>query len=317
MTKKIWKLPQVKNLRKSLFLSKTWRQKVKESISRLQNIISWKLDKKILIIWPCSADFDSSLFEYAWFLKEMKEKYSDKLEIVMRFYTGKPRTTVWWKGILHSEPGKSADLKSWIKHSRKTAIKLIEDYNMSLADELLYPELSSRLWDLYSYMAIWARSTENQFHREVASWLIFPVWIKNPTSWDLSIMNNSIIAAKASSNYVMERVIYETSGNSSAHGILRWWSTWPNFSEAKDYSSPLIVDCNHENSGKDPNKQIEIMKEVMWYKNDNIKGFMVESYLFDGRQDYSGTCKKWLSLTDPCTGKENTKKFIKELYDLI
>lgn len=317
MNKKIWKISQIKNLKKSFFLSKEWKTKVKKSRKILEDILLGKSEKKILIIGPCSIDFNTSIFEYAFFLNELKEKYSDKLEIIMRFYTGKPRSTIWWKWILHSKPWKEANLKTWIKYSRSLAIELIEKYNMNLADELLYPELSSRLWDLYSYMAIWARSSENQFHREVASWLPFPIWIKNPCSWDIITMNNWVLAAKNSSTYLLERNIYETSGNSFTHGILRWWRDWPNYKEAKNITSPIIVDCNHSNSWKKPEKQIEIMKETMWYKNKNIKWFMVESYLYEWRQDYKKWLKKWLSLTDPCIWKEKTQEFIEKLYNLI
>ncbi|MDD3646513.1 MAG: 3-deoxy-7-phosphoheptulonate synthase [Candidatus Gracilibacteria bacterium] len=324
--KKIGKLTQTKVLKKQLHLSKSGKQKVIEARDRLKDIINGKSNRKILIIGPCSADFEESLFEYAAFLKEMKKKYEDKLEIVMRFYTGKPRSTVGWKGILHSEPGQEADLKSGIKHARSIAIKLIEDYDMSLADELLYPELSSRLWDLYSYMAVGARSVEDQLHREVASGLAFPVGMKNPTSGDIKIMNNSVLATKKPSQFVMERVIYNTGGNNEAHGILRGGMNGPNYTqeyiEKSDY--PLIVDCNHDNSGKNPEKQIDIMKEVMNFTTSplpggdgvggKVKGFMVESYLYDGRQEYTTGLQKGLSLTDPCIGKENTKIFIDEFY---
>ena len=317
MTKKVWKLTQVKKLKNQLFLSKEWKQRVTKARKSLSDIILWKSNKKILIIGPCSSDYEESILEYAKFLRDLKEKYSDKLEIVMRFYTWKPRSTVWWKWILHSLPWQEDDLRSWIKYARSLAIKLIEDYDMSLADELLYPELSSRLWDLYSYMAIWARSTENQFHREVASWLNFPVWIKNPTSWDLKTMENWVLACSKNSSYILERTIYKTSWNKVAHSILRGWYSWPNYDKAKDLDYPLIVDCNHENSHKTPEKQIDIMMETMKYKNNNIKWFMVESYLFDGRQDYSEDLKKGLSLTDPCIWKEKTKNFIESLYNII
>ncbi|USN57783.1 MAG: hypothetical protein H6767_05360 [Candidatus Peribacteria bacterium] len=182
MTKKIGKLPQIPHLKKQLFLSKEGKQKIREARQRLADIFTGKSERKILIIGPCSIDFASSVKEYAAFLSELQKKYSDKLEIIMRFYTGKPRSTIGWKGILYSEPGKDPDLKKGIQYARKLAIELIEDFGMMLADELLYPEQSARLWDLYSYMAIGARSTEDQLHREVASGLAFPVGIKNPTS---------------------------------------------------------------------------------------------------------------------------------------
>lgn len=332
MTKIIWKLIQIKRLKSSYHLSKEWKKKVQKARTRLQDIISGKSPRKILIIWPCSADFEESLYKYADFLKWLKEKYSDKLEIVMRFYTGKPRTVWWWKGILHSAPDKEPNLKNGIKEARKIAINLIEKYDMSLADELLYPELSSRLWDLYSYMAVWARSSENQFHREVASGLLFPVWIKNPTSWDLKIMTNSIKASQNPSIYVLERTIYQTPWNSFTHAILRGWGNWPNYDikyieetynllQKTEIKNPsLIIDCNHDNSKKKYEIQIKIMKEVMknlWDYKSFVKWFMVESYLFDDRQEISNAIKKWQSLTDPCIWLDKTEELVKELYNSL
>ncbi len=326
MTKKIWKLPQIKRIKKQLFLDKKWKQKVKESRQTLADIISWKSNKKILLIGPCSIDFEESLFKYADFLKDIKEKYSDKLEIVMRFYTWKPRTTIWWKWLLYSKPWEITNIRQQIKTVRSIAIKLIQKYNISLADELLYPELSARLWDLYSYMAIWARSNENALHREISSSFNFPIWLKNPTSWDIRIMVNSVKASNSPQEYVLDRVIYKTPWNNLAHSILRWWSSWANYDKKyikeieKLYkknniqNSSIIVDCNHDNSQKNHLKQIEIMKEVMSYNNPIIKWFMVESYLYNWNQKYSMNCKKWLSLTDPCIWLQDTKKFIEELY---
>lgn len=329
MAKKIWKLSQTKRLKKQISLNKYWKQKIKESRNRIQDILLWKSDRKLLIIWPCSVDFEESIFEYASFIKELKEKYSDKLEIVMRFYTGKPRTTVWWKGLSYSNPWEEVNIRKQINKCRNIAIRLIQDYDMSLADELLYPELSSKFWDLYSYMAVWARSSENQLHREVSSWLWFPIWLKNPTSWDLNIAVNSLKASLLPHEYILERNIYKTSGNPYSHIILRGWNIWPNYkeedlkktSELMDKSvikdKSIIIDCNHDNSKKDHLKQIEILKEVMNQKNEIIKGFMIESYLHDWKQNFEKWCKKWLSLTDPCIWKENTKKLIEILHNNI
>lgn len=254
----------------------------------------------------------------------------------MRFYTAKPRSTIWWKWILYSEAKKEADLKNWIKKTRKLAIKLIEEYDMNLADEMLYPELSSRLWDLYSYIEIWARTSENQYHREVASWLNFPVWIKNPTSWDTEIMTNWVLASQNPTNYIMERVIYKTNWNYFSHWILRWWNLWYNYNieniektykyfiKSKIKNPSIIIDCNHDNSGKNPDKQIEIIKEVVKNVDKNyilknfVKWFMVESYLYDWKQDLNNPdIKKGLSLTDPCIWKEKTEELIDEFYKYI
>jgi 3-deoxy-7-phosphoheptulonate synthase len=335
MKKLIWNLLSPDALKSRIPLTEKAKDFTENSRQELKDIFSWKSNKKILIIGPCSADFEESLYEYADFLNNMQKKVEDKIKIVMRFYTGKPRTIGWWKWLQNSAPWEKPDLITWIENSRKIAINIIEKYNLALADELLHPQLIEHIGDLYSYFAIWARSSENQFHREVSSGLDFPVWMKNPTSWNISIMLNSVQAWTTSSVYVIWNDVYETSWNSYCHSILRGGITWPNYdleSIKKSYDENikrniinkwLIIDTNHDNSQKKYEKQIDIMQEVMNSISENkelknfVKWFMVESYLYDWRQDYSENIQKWLSLTDLCIWKEKTEELIMSLYDLI
>jgi 3-deoxy-7-phosphoheptulonate synthase len=335
MKKNIWKILWAKELQTKIPLTPKSQVSIEKSRQELKDIISWKDNRKILIIWPCSADFEESLDEYAKFINELQKQVEDKIKIVMRFYTGKPRTVWGWKWLQNSKPWEKPNLITWIENSRKIAINLIEKYDLALADELLHPQLIEHIWDIYSYFAIWARSSENQFHREVSSWLDFPIWIKNPTSWSITIMINSILAWWNSSTYIIWNDIYETTWNSYCHAILRWWMNWPNYSleniensliemKNKNILYPwVIIDTNHDNSAKKYERQINIMQDVIYSISNNlelknyVKWFMVESYLFDWRQDFSESMKKWLSLTDPCIWKEKTKELIESLYNLI
>ncbi|MFA5917134.1 MAG: 3-deoxy-7-phosphoheptulonate synthase [Candidatus Gracilibacteria bacterium] len=335
MKKLIGELLAPSVLKTKIPLSEKAKAFTENSRQELKDIISGKSNKKILIIGPCSADFEESLYEYADFLSKLQEKVEDKIKIVLRFYTGKPRTIGGWKGLQNSAPGETPDLISGIENSRKIAVNIIEKYNLPLADELLHPQLVEHIGDLYSYFAIGARSSENQFHREVSSGLDFPVGMKNPTSGNISIMLNSVQAGTTPSVYVIGNDVYETSGNSYCHSILRGGITGPNYdleSIKKAYeenkkrniiNKGLIIDTNHDNSQKKYEKQIDIMQEVMNSISENkelknfVKGFMVESYLFDGRQDYSENIQKGLSLTDLCIGKERTEELIMKMYNLI
>lgn len=261
----------------------------------------------------------------------------------MRFYTWKPRTVWGWKGLQNSIPWKKPNLITWIENSRKIAINIIEKYNLPLADELLQAQLVNYVDDIFCYFAIGARSTEDQFHREVTSGLNIPVWMKNPTSGDLQIMCNSVKAGQTSSVYIIWNEVYETTWNNLVHWVLRWWSNWANYSlenieKTLELSEKmwvenlsLIVDCNHSNSWKKWEKQVKIMEEVMESINPHsvspkgrevtqfVKWFMIEGYLEDWRQDFENieTVKKWLSLTDPCVGKEGTRELVERLYGKI
>lgn len=344
----VGKIPTQADVKEELPLNKTWNIVVEESKNEIKKILSWNSEKKIIILWPCSADFKESLEEYWSFIEEMRKKYNDKMEIIMRFYTGKPRTIWGWKWISNSRPGDAPDIARWIMDSRELAIHLIEKYKIPLADEMLHPQLHNMFNDIYSYLAIWARSTENQWHREVASWSAVPTGFKNPQSWDIDVMTNSIKAWQTPSTYTILENIYDSTWNMYSHWILRWWRmngvNFSNYDEVnlKSTSEMLVnkwiknpsflVDTNHENSDKQYEKQIEIMIAVF----DNInnlknkwvdispyfKWFMTESYLTDWRQNWPedddiSKIKKWRSLTDPCIWLEKTKIFLEEMYNRL
>lgn len=341
----VGRIPNSNDLKINIGINDFGKEVIENSKIEIKNILSWKSKKKLLIIWPCSADFEESLLEYGSFIKSLRDKYSSNIEIVMRFYTGKPRTIWWWKWLSNSNPWDEANIVDWITNSRILAIKLIEMW-IPLADEMLHPQLSSFFDDIYSYLAIWARSTENQYHREVASWSDIPIGFKNPTSGDIETMVNSISAWQNPSDYTLWDDIYKSSWNNFSHGILRWWRIgWKNFSNYwtddisllgdmltkwKVKNPAFIVDTNHENSNKDHKKQIKIMKSVFdnlkILSNDNsdvlefFKWFMVESYLFEWRQNWTDSEQdlvKWLSLTDPCIWKEQTEEFVYQLSENI
>lgn len=257
---------------KSLFpLDESVSREVLQSRKNIQSILSGKSDRKILIIGPCSADFESSLVEYAEFLCSIRPKVEDRIEIVMRFYTGKPRSVGGWKGLQNAEPGREANINDGLKESRRLALRLL-GLGIPLVDELLHPQFSRHFDDIFSYLAVGARSTENQYHREVVSGLSTPVGMKNPTSGNVAIMTDSIKAAQTPSHYSVENVLFGSTGNPFAHGILRGGSDGPNYFP-KDFQKylekmegiqnpALIVDCNHTNSGKDPFKQIEVIEKL-------------------------------------------------------
>lgn len=347
LKKVVWKVLSSNEIKQAYPMNDFWVSVVKKSKEEVKKILSWISNKKILILWPCSADFESSLSEYAEFISELRNKYSDKIEIIMRYYTWKPRTVWGWKGISNSEPWQTPDIGKWLVRSREIAISLIENFWVPLADEMLHPQLTNKFDDIYSYLAIWARSTENQYHREVASWLDIPVWFKNSTSWDLDVMTNSIKAWQTPSTYVISNSIYDTLGNDFSHWILRWgrisWENYSNYDKEslkttielltkKWIQNPwFIVDTNHENSNKNHKKQQTIMENVFnnldilskdWVDVSMLKGFMVESYLIEWNQWFPADWDeskiiKWCSLTDPCISKEQTEVFVREMYNRL
>lgn len=214
--------------------------KVLSARRNIEDILSGRSNRKILIIGPCSADFESSLVEYAEFLREIAPRVQDRIEIVMRFYTGKPRSVGGWKGLQNAEPGREADMNEGLRESRRLAIRLI-GLGMPLADEMLHPQFSRHFDDIFSYLAVGARSTENQYHREVASGLDIPVGMKNPTSGSISIMTDSIKASQSPSHYSVENVLFDSTGNPFAHGILRGGTGGPNYSteDFREYSERM------------------------------------------------------------------------------
>ena len=307
---------------------------------KLKNILSGKSDEIILIIGPCSADREDSVIDYISRLRNIQEKVEDRIFIVPRIYTNKPRTTgAGYKGMLHQpNPDEKPDLLKGIIAIRELHMRAIKETGFTCADEMLYPENHKYLDDLLAYVAIGARSVENQQHRLTASGIEVPVGMKNPTSGDISIMLNSIMAAQNPHTFIYRGWEAHSIGNPYAHGILRGYvnkhgQSMPNYHyedllfvcdsyKERGFENPaLIIDTNHANSGKNPFEQIRIAKEVMHSCRHNgdikkmVKGFMIESYIEDGAQKIGeGIYGK--SITDQCLGWEKTEKLIYELAEL-
>ena len=306
----------------------------------IRDVFTGKSDKFLAIIGPCSADNEDSVCDYVSRLTSIQEDVKDKLIIIPRVYTNKPRTTgEGYKGIASQpDPEKAPDMVEGLIAMRKMHIRAIEESGLTCADEMLYPENRSYLDDVLSYEAIGARSVENQQHRLTASGMDIPVGMKNPTSGDLSVMLNSVIAAQHPHHFIYRGCDVETSGNELAHTILRggvnkYGQTIPNYHYEdlmrlydlygkKNLKNPaVIVDVNHSNSGKQFKEQIRIVSEVLHSRNYNpdlhklIKGVMIESYLLEGRQDISDHMTPGCSITDPCLGWEDTERLIYEIAE--
>ena len=313
----------------------------RENDKQIRDVLRGASDKLILIIGPCSADREDAVLDYIGRLRPVQDKVRDKIVIIPRIYTNKPRTTgAGYKGMLHQpNPIANPDILKGVLSIRRMHMKAINEYGFSCADEMLYPENHHFLSDLISYVAVGARSVENQQHRLTASGLDVPVGMKNPTSGDLSVMMNSIRAAQGSHIFIYRNWEVESSGNPFAHAILRGYvdnygKTHPNYhyedlmmlarmySEATSLQNPaVIVDCNHANSDKKYLEQIRIAKEVLHSTRHSddvkrlVKGLMIESYIEDGSQSLGG-CVYGKSITDPCLGWEKTEHLIYEIADL-
>lgn len=308
----------------------------------LRDIFEGRSDKFILIVGPCSADSEDSVTEYVRRLKDVNEKVQDKLFIIPRVYTNKPRTTgEGYKGMLHQpDPNSKPDLLSGIVSIRRMHLRILEETGLSAADEMLYPSNRDYFDDVLAYEAVGARSVENQQHRLVASGADIPVGMKNPTSGDLSVMINSVIAAQAPQSFIHRMFHVSTPGNPLTHTILRGGvdklgNAIPNYHyedlkrlqreyEKTSLANPaVIVDCNHYNSGKQYREQIRIAKEVMHSRKYDpeirklVKGLMIESYLKEGRQDICEDYEPGLSITDPCLGWEDTEQLIYDIYESL
>ena len=307
----------------------------------IKDIIAGRSKKFLLIIGPCSADNEDAVIDYILRLRKVQEKVADKIFIVPRIYTNKPRTTgKGYKGLLHQpDPGMNEDMLKGIIAVRETHIRAVKETGFTCADEMLYPENHRYLSDLLSYVAVGARSVEDQQHRLTASGLDIPVGMKNPTSGDFSVMMNSITAAQSSHTFIYRGWEVTSKGNTYAHAILRGYvnkrgRSLPNYHyedlitvcdmyHQEGLENPaIIVDTNHANSGKKYMEQIRISKEVihsMRYNADignMVKGLMIESYIEDGCQAIGeGVYGK--SITDPCLGWEKSEKLICELAELL
>lgn len=322
-------------------LSPAMVQKKKENDAEIQKIFSGETSKLLLIIGPCSADREDAVLEYISRLRTLQEKVSDKIVMVPRIYTNKPRTTGdGYKGMLHQpNPNESPDMLKGLISIRKLHIDALEQTGFSCADEMLYPENHRYLSDCLSYVAVGARSTENQQHRLTASGLDIPVGMKNPTGGDLSVMMNSITAAQHPHTFVYSGWEVQSKGNPLAHAILRGYSNkhgrsvpnyhfedlqllWEMYQESGLKNPSVIIDTNHANSGKQWEQQPRIAKEILHSArlSENIrkilKGLMIESYLEDGNQKPNGGVYG-KSITDPCIGWDKTEKMVLEIADLI
>jgi 3-deoxy-7-phosphoheptulonate synthase len=308
--------------------------------AEISDIIAGKSNKFLVIIGPCSADNEDAVCDYVSRLSKVSEKVKDKLILIPRIYTNKPRTTgEGYKGMVHQpDPEKEPDLFAGVIAMRKMHIRAIEESGLTAADEMLYPDNWRYLSDILSYVAIGARSVENQQHRLTVSGLEVPAGMKNPTSGDFSVMLNSVVAAQQGHTFIYRGWEVKTNGNSLTHCILRGsvnkhGQSLPNYHyedlnlllnlyNERDLQNPaVIVDANHANSNKQYAEQIRIVKEVMHSRilspdiNRFVKGVMIESYIEPGSQKISDHIYG-KSITDPCLGWESTERLIYELAEL-
>lgn len=307
----------------------------------LKKIFLGESGKLVLVIGPCSADNEDSVIDYILRLREVQEKVKDKIFIVPRIYTNKPRTTGdGYKGMLHQpNPEEKPDMFKGIVAIRELHMRALRETGFSCADEMLYPENYRYLDDLLAYVAIGARSVENQQHRLTSSGLDVPVGMKNPTSGDYSIMMNAITAAQHKHTFIYRGWEVHSQGNPLSHAILRGYvnefgQSRPNYHyedlirlcdayAQRDLKNPgVIVDTNHANSGKQYAEQPRIVKEVLHSCRHNedikklVKGFMIESYIEDGAQKIGDGCYG-KSITDPCLGWDKTQKLIYDVAELL
>ena len=307
---------------------------------RIRSVFTGQDDKLLLVIGPCSADREDAVVEYISRLRGLQDRVADKIVIVPRIYTNKPRTTgAGYKGMLHQpNPQEHSDMLRGLIAIRKLHMRALNETGFSCADEMLYPENHRFLDDLLSYVAVGARSVENQQHRLTASGLDIPVGMKNPTGGDLSVMMNALKAAQSGHTFIYRNWEVESKGNPLAHAILRGYMdshgiTHPNYhyedlsrlcelyADSGLENPAVLVDTNHCNSGKRYAEQVRIAKEVLHCTRHSgdiralVKGLMIESYLEDGCQK-PGEGIYGKSITDPCLGWEKTERLVLDLADL-
>ncbi len=334
-------MPTARVIREMYPLSDEFAEKKEQNDAEIKDIFTGADDRLLLLIGPCSADREDAVLDYVCRLRTVQEKVSDKILIVPRIYTNKPRTTgEGYKGMLHQpNPTSSPDLLKGLISIRRLHISVMEQSGFSGADEMLYPENTQYLSDCLSYVAVGARSVENQLHRLTASGLDVPVGMKNPTGGDLSVMMNSVTAAQHGHTFVFAGWEVKSKGNPLAHAILRGYSnkngrSVPNYhyedlqniKELYDRSGlgnpAVIVDANHANSGKHWEEQPRIAKEILHSMRHSdgirkiVKGIMVESYIEDGNQKPDGT-NYGQSITDPCLGWDKTERMILDLAEQL
>ena len=336
------KLPIPKDIKEQFSLSKDSEKALSERVSEINKIFSGENDKFAIIIGPCSADREDAVLEYIYKLREVQEKVKDKVLIIPRIYTNKPRTTgEGYKGMLHQpDPNADPDMLKGILAIRQIHMRAINETGFGCADEMLYPENYRYLSDLLAYVAVGARSVENQQHRLTASGLDIPVGMKNPTGGDISVMMNAIKAGQSSHVFLYRGWEVKTAGNPNTHAILRGYvdkfgKSHPNYHyedlydlyetyKASGLENPaVIVDTNHANSGKKYLEQVRIAKEILHscrYSADVksiVKGLMIESYLEDGAQKICENSIYGKSVTDPCLGWEKTERLIYDIAEML
>lgn len=335
------KLPIPKEIKEMFPLTSELEAIKKNRDRQIADILKGDDNRFLLIIGPCSADNEKSVLDYVSRLVKVQEKVKDKIFIIPRIYTNKPRTTGdGYKGMVHQpNPETAPDMLNGLIAIRRLHIKAIAETGFTCAEEMLYPENHRYLSDLLSYVAVGARSVENQQHRLAASGLEIPVGMKNPTGGDISIMLNSITAAQHSHTFLYRGWEVESKGNPLAHAIMRGWvnkhgqsnpnyhyedlmSLYEKYCNGKFLNPSVIIDANHANSGKRYLEQIRICKDVLYSRSHSneikqmVKGLMIESYIEDGAQKIGeGIYGK--SITDPCLGWEKSEKLIYEIADRL
>lgn len=337
----IRKLPIPKEIKEMYPLTEEMKALKEKRDAEIKNILSGRDNRMLIIIGPCSADNEESVLDYLSRLKKVDGQVKDKLFIIPRIYTNKPRTTgEGYKGMLHQpDPNKGEDMLKGVIAIRELHMRAIKEIGFTCADEMLYTDNHRYLSDILSYVAVGARSAEDQQHRLTASGLDIPVGMKNPTGGDISVMLNSIIAGQHPHTFIYRGWEVESAGNPYTHAILRGYvnkhgQAIPNYhyedlinlcqvyNNEKFRNPSVIIDTNHSNSGKKYLEQVRIAKEVLHSKrcsndvNNLVKGLMIESYIEDG------ACKAQekiygKSITDPCLGWEKTEKLLLELADLL
>lgn len=335
------KLPIPKEIKEQYPVTERMQKVKEERDDALRKIFTGESDRFLLVIGPCSADSKEPVLDYIGRLRLLEDKVKDKIMIVPRIYTNKPRTTGdGYKGMLHQpDPHQRPDMLKGILAIRDIHMSALADYGFGCADEMLYPENYRYLSDLLSYVAVGARSAENQQHRLTASGLDIPVGMKNPTGGDLSIMMNSITAGQLPHTFLYRGWEVESSGNPYTHAILRGYidssgRSLPNYhyedlAKLKDLyakselkNPAVLVDTNHANSGKNYLEQIRIARDVLYSCRKNpeikklVKGLMIESYIEDGAQGMNEYCYG-KSFTDPCLGWDKTEKLILEMAEKL
>lgn len=337
----IKRIPTAEEIIERLPVSAEIKRLRDQRVVEIKKILSGEDSRFLLIIGPCSADHEDPVCDYISRLAEVQEKVKDQLLIVPRIYTNKPRTTgEGYKGMVHQpDPEKAPDLSEGIMAIRRLHIRSLTEFGMAAADEMLYPENYSYLEDVLGYVAIGARSVENQQHRLTVSGIDLPVGMKNPTSGDITVMFNSLIAAQSEHSFIYNGWEVETTGNPYSHAILRGavnasGENIPNYHfenlihTASEYEKldlanrAIIVDVNHANSMKRYYEQPRIAREVLLSRQydsklkDMIKGLMIESYIEEGRQGI-GEHVYGKSITDACLGWNDTEKLIHYIADNV